>query len=177
MTSTSRMVSLVSVAALAAGLAGCAENSEPYGANNYPASSINPNPGGVAYAPGGPAYVAPQGVEYGRVTNVALVSNGTSASGNTGAGTVIGGVVGGVLGNQIGHGAGRAAATILGAVGGAAVGNSLENRNRQYATNGPVYRVWVQTDSGVTRTYDVASTGDLRPGDRVRIENGVIYLA
>ena len=27
------------------------------------------------------------------------------------------------------------------------------------------------------RTYDVNATGDLRPGDRVRIENGVIYLA
>jgi outer membrane lipoprotein SlyB len=182
MRSTTRFFSLASAAALTAGLAGCAYNSDPYGPNNYPVSSVNPNPGGVAYAPGAPTgsptYVAPQGVvEYGRVTNVALVSNGTSASGNTGAGTVIGGVVGGVLGNQIGHGAGRAAATILGAVGGAAVGNSLENRNRQYATNGPVYRVWVQTDSGATRTYDVASTGDLRPGDRVRIENGVIYLA
>jgi outer membrane lipoprotein SlyB len=178
MRTTTRLFSLVSAAALAAGLAGCADNSDPYGPNNYPVSSVNPNPGGVAYAPGAPTYAAPQGVvEYGRVTNVALVSNGTRASGSAGAGTVIGGVVGGVLGNQIGHGTGRAAATILGAVGGAAVGNSLENRNRQYATNGPVYRVWVQTDSGVTRTYDVASTGDLRPGDRVRIENGVIYLA
>jgi outer membrane lipoprotein SlyB len=170
MHSTIRKLSLASCVALAGGLAACAYNADPYGPNNYPVSSVNPNPGGVAYA-------APQGVEFGRITNVALVSNGASASGNAGAGTVLGGVVGGVLGNQIGHGAGRAAATILGAVGGAAVGNNLENRNRQYATNGPVYRVWVQTDSGATRTYDVASTGDLRPGDRVRIENGVIYLA
>jgi hypothetical protein len=35
----------------------------------------------------------------------------------------------------------------------------------------------VQTDQGQMRTYDVSTTGDLRPGDRVRIENGVIYLA
>ena len=46
-----------------------------------------------------------------------------------------------------------------------------------YATTGPVYRVTVQTDQGHMRTYDVSATGDLRPGDRVRIENGVIYLA
>jgi hypothetical protein len=37
--------------------------------------------------------------------------------------------------------------------------------------------VTVQTDQGQMRTYDVNATGDLRPGDRVRIENGVIYLA
>jgi hypothetical protein len=35
--------------------------------------------------------------------------------------------------------------------------------------------VTVQTDSGVVRTYDVSSPGELRAGDRVRIENGMIY--
>jgi hypothetical protein len=40
-----------------------------------------------------------------------------------------------------------------------------------------VYRVAVQTDSGAMRTYDVSATGDLQPGDRVRVENGVIYRA
>ena len=94
----------------------------------------------------------------------------------SGGGAAVGGIVGGVLGNQIGHGSGRAAATILGALGGAAVGNNIANSNRPYAnTAGPVYRVSVQTDSGQLRTYDVSATGDLRPGDRVRIENGVIY--
>jgi outer membrane lipoprotein SlyB len=113
-------------------------------------------------------------VEYGRVTNVALVSHGTRASGaNSAAGTIVGGVIGGALGNTIGGGAGRVAATILGAIGGAAVGNTLANRPyTNYA--GPVYRVWVATDSGVMRTYDVTAT-NLRPGDRVRIDNGAIY--
>lgn len=184
-----RIFSLGAALAVAAGLAACA-GPDPYGPNNYPVSSINPNPGGVAYAqpaptyaaPGttyvqpGNTYVAPAGVEWGRVTNVAMVSSGTRANGNTAAGTVIGGVVGGALGNQVGHGGGRAAATILGAVAGAAVGNNLANR-QEYATAGPVYRVWVQTDSGITRTFDVSSTGDLRPGDRVRIENGMIYVS
>jgi hypothetical protein len=55
--------------------------------------------------------------------------------------------------------------------------NNIANRNANpYNTAGPVYRVWVQTDSGVMRTYDVSTVGDLRPGDRVRIENGVIYM-
>jgi outer membrane lipoprotein SlyB len=32
----------------------------------------------------------------------------------------------------------------------------------------------VQTDAGVLRTYEVPAPGDLRIGDRVRVENGVI---
>jgi outer membrane lipoprotein SlyB len=214
-------------AALAASLAGCATNADPYGPNNYPVSDVNNNPAGTALvepsttttyvAPGNvtayvapgttTTYVAPNGttttyvapagttayvvpgtttvtpaqtyvvpsVEYGRVTNVAMVQPGTRASGaNAVAGTVIGGVVGGALGNTVGAGAGRAAATVLGAVAGAAVGNNLATRPyNNYA--GPVYRVWVATDSGVMRTYDVGAT-NLRPGDRVRIDNGVIYM-
>jgi hypothetical protein len=39
-----------------------------------------------------------------------------------------------------------------------------------------VYRVWIATDSGVMRTYDVGAYTTLRPGDRVRIDNGQIYL-
>jgi hypothetical protein len=37
------------------------------------------------------------------------------------------------------------------------------------------YRVTVQTDQGMMRTYEVPATGDLRVGDRVRVDNGVIY--
>jgi outer membrane lipoprotein SlyB len=137
-------------------------------------------PGTTVVAPAG-SYVVPGStvavptVEYGRVTNVALVSRGTRASGNTGAGAVIGGVAGGLLGNTVGGGVGRIAATIVGAVAGAAVGNSIENAPR-YNYAGPVYRVWIATDSGVMRTYDVGTYTDLHPGDRVRIDNGQIYL-
>jgi outer membrane lipoprotein SlyB len=120
-------------------------------------------------------YVVPS-IEYGRVTNVALVQPGTRASGaNAAVGTVAGGVVGGVLGNTIGAGAGRAVATVLGAVAGAAVGNNLATRSTYGNYAGPVYRVWVATDSGVMRTYDVGAT-NVRPGDRVRIDNGVMYM-
>ena len=139
----------------------------------YVAPNTYVAPGTTYVVPNSTAYVP--AVEYGRVTHVALVDRGTRASGNSAAGTVIGGVAGGVIGNQIGHGSGRAVATVLGAIGGAAIGNNLASR-QNYSYAGPVYRVWVTTDSGVVRTYDVGTTADLRPGDRVRIDNGVIYM-
>ena len=106
----------------------------------------------------------------GTVTNVKTVKKEGEASGG---GAVIGGVLGGVLGHQVGSGNGRTAATALGVVGGALLGNSIEAQN-----NGPrvyeSYRVSIQTDNGAFRAYDVPSPGDLRIGDRVRIDNGQI---
>lgn len=175
MNTSTRFLSLASATVLAAALTACG-TADPYRVNNnYPVSQPAPT-----YQSGGYQYQQVNVVEYGRVTNVSLISQGTttSGSGNTTAGTVIGAVAGGLLGNQIGGGSGRAAATILGAVGGGIVGNRIAaNQNPTYNTAGPVYRVSVQTDQGQMRTYDVSATGDLRPGDRVRIENGVIYLA
>jgi len=174
MNRTNRLLPLLGVATLSLGLTACG-TVDPYGHNNYPQAPLSQS------APyGAPVQQQAGYVEYGRVTNVALVSNGSNASsGNSTAGTLLGAVIGGALGNQVGSGGGRAAATILGAVGGAAVGNRVAGGNSApaYNTAGPVYRVWVQTDQGAQRTYDVSSTGDLRPGDRVRIENGVIYLS
>lgn len=167
-----RVLPRAAAVALVAVLAACAYP-DPYGPNNYPASPASPY--GTTTAPV-PAPAA--AVEYGRITNVALVSpGGTVATGNDPIGTVVGGIVGGLLGNQIGSGGGQGVATILGALGGAAAGSYMAGGNRVYNTGGPVYRVWVQTDSGVMRTFDVSATGNLRPGDRVRIENGMIYLA
>lgn len=176
----SRIVSMASAAALAAALTACSTADPFYGAQNFPEQQASPR---AAYSNGAApygTYPAQQAgyVEYGRITNVALISQG-ARPGNGAAGAALGAVAGGLLGNQIGHGTGRAAATILGVFGGAAVGNQIAGgNNRTYANNGgPVYRVSVQTDSGQLRTYDVSATGDLRPGDRVRIENGVIYLS
>jgi outer membrane lipoprotein SlyB len=170
MRSSTRLFSLASATAFAAALTACGSY-DPYGPNNYPVSQTAPTYG--TYPTQQAGYV-----EYGRVTSVSLVSQGTTSSGNSAAGTVLGAVVGGALGNQVGSGSGRAAATILGAVGGAVVGNRIAGGGSpSYNTAGPVYRISVQTDQGQMRTYDVSATGDLRPGDRVRIENGVIYLA
>ena len=175
MTASVRTLSLASAATLAMALTGCAV--DPYGYNtNYPVSQ---GPAGAVYQNGAYPNQPVNYVEYGRITNVARISPGHQSNANSAAGTVLGAVAGGLLGNQIGHGGGRAAATILGAVGGGALGNRIAGGGTPaYANNtGPVYRVSVQTDSGQLRTYDVSATGDLRPGDRVRIENGVIYLA
>lgn len=169
MNTSTRFLSVASATALAAALTACG-TPDPYGANNYPMSQPAPGATYGTYPNQQVGYV-----EYGRVTNVSLISQGTRA-GSSGAGTALGAVVGGLLGNQVGSGSGRAAATILGAVGGAVAGNRIA-QGSSYNTTGPVYRVSVQTDQGQMRTYDVSATGDLRPGDRVRIENGVIYLA
>jgi outer membrane lipoprotein SlyB len=112
-------------------------------------------------------------VEYGHVANIEVLRSETAGTGTSGGGAVAGGVIGGVVGNQFGRGNGRAAATALGIVGGALLGNTIEaqqNGPRAYET----YRVSVQTDRGGYRAFDVQSPGDLRIGDRVRIDNGQI---
>ena len=93
----------------------------------------------------------PQGnyIEYGRVSNVEVLRTQQPAS-TSGLGAVIG------------------------AVGGAVAGNAVEkNRNTQPVNES--YRVSVQLDNGGTRAYDVPSYGELRIGDRVKIENNQLY--
>ena len=160
-----RVPALVIGAVSMAMLAACANPTMP-GYSSYPATSS-------------PTVYSTQtaGVEYGRITNIEYMPVGTSAAaGPNVLGAVVGGVLGGVLGNQIGSGGGRAAATVLGAVGGAAVGQHLA-RNSSGALTQPGYRITMQSDQGAMRTYEVPATGDLRVGDRVRVENGVIYRA
>ena len=115
------------------------------------------------------------GMEYGRITNIEYMPVGTAAPRSTNIlGAVVGGLAGAALGSQIGSGSGRTAATILGGVAGAAVGNQIA-RNAQGVTTQAGYRITMQTDTGLIRTYEVPATGDLRVGDRVRVDNGVIY--
>src|SRR5512140_3538650 len=178
MNTTTRLLSIAGAATVAVALTACG-SVDPYGPNNYPTSSVSSYPTTSYPAPAGsynqPVYNQPVAVvEYGRVTDVRLVSGPAAPRGNHVAGTAIGAIIGGVLGNQIGGGSGRAAATVLGAVGGGIAGNSIANNSApRYASNQSVYRVSVQTDSGAMRTYDVSATGGLQAGDRVRIENGV----
>jgi len=156
----SRISLLAGCVVLAGSLVACA----PYrqAPASYPAASY---PGG-AY----PAR-APVSTEYGRVSHIDVLQ-GSQRGQATGAGAVIGAVVGGVLGNQVGKGSGRAAATAVGVVGGAVAGNAIEERNSGgYATG---YRITIRLDQGGQRAYDVNSVGDLRVGDRVRLDNGQI---
>lgn len=86
----------------------------------------------------------------------------------SGGGALAGGVVGAVVGRQFGSsGNGRTMGTVVGAVGGALIGNEIEKQ--QSGTAGR-YRVQVQMNNGNVRTFNYADIGDLRVGDRVRVE-------
>lgn len=162
---TSRFALTASSVAAAVVLAACGSTVPLYG----PGSSS----GYPATAPAPATSTAPASLEYGRVTNMEYFQGGTASSGINVPGALIGAVAGAALGNQVGSGGGRAAATVLGGAAGAAVGSQVGKPST--ATTSPIYRVSIQTDQGVMRVYDVPSTGDLRVGDRVRVENGVIY--
>jgi outer membrane lipoprotein SlyB len=113
--------------------------------------------------------------EYGRIVNIEYLPVGTMAPHNASIlGAVVGGIAGAGVGSLIGAGAGRTAATVLGGVAGAAVGSQIA-RNQQGMTTAAGYRITMQSDRGVIRTYEVPATGDLHVGDRVRVDNGVIY--
>lgn len=154
------------VLAVAASLAACAapRNAPPSYPSSYPAGSY----GGSA-----PVYPAPTaGTEYGRVAHIETLY-GPQRGQTSGGGAVLGAVVGGVLGNQVGKGSGRAAATAVGVLGGAVAGNAIEGRQSGGETV-QGYRLHVQLDQGGVRIYDVPSPGDLRVGDRVRLQGGQI---
>ena len=96
----------------------------------------------------------------------------TTPAQGSGVGAVGGAVVGGVLGHQVGGGRGRDLATVLGAVGGAFAGNHIEGQVK--ATHS--YEVVVRLDDGSTRTLHQSEQSGVRPGDRVKIVNGVARL-
>ena len=163
---TSRFALIASGVAAAAMLAACGSTVPLYGpgsTSGYPATAPAP----------APAHGTAASLEYGRVTNMEFFQGGTASSGINVPGALIGAVAGAALGNQVGSGGGRAAATVLGGAAGAAVGSQVGKPST--ATTSPIYRVSIQTDQGAMRVYDVPTTGDLRVGDRVRVENGVIY--
>ena len=157
MLQTARFISVASSVVALASLMACAPMNSPGPVSTYPA----PNTQG--------AYV-----EYGRVSNVEVVRLQQPSTG-PGIGAVIGGVAGAVVGNQVGTGGARTAATVIGAVGGAVAGNAIERSRTANTSAGESYRVSVQMDNGTMRSYDTTSYGELRIGDRVRIENGQLF--
>lgn len=162
---TSRFFTITSAVVLVAGLAACAAPMSQQPVATYPQQT-------QTYPT-----QAPQGnyVEYGRVNNVEVIRTQEQAR-TGGLGAVLGGVAGAVVGRQIGNGSGRDIATVAGAVGGAVAGNAIEkNRNAANAPVNQTYRVSVQMDNGTSRAYDVPSFGELRIGDRVKIENNQLF--
>jgi len=88
----------------------------------------------------------------------------------SGLGAAAGGVLGAVLGHQTGSGHGRDAMTVLGAIGGAVAGNQIE-KNVKKAVN---YQITIRFDDGSTRLITQPTAPAWRPGDRIRLVNGII---
>jgi len=107
---------------------------------------------------------------YGVVQSIDLVRQ-DSGNNEIGLGTLAGAVVGGVVGNQVGAGRGNTAATVAGAVGGGYVGHQLEKRNRQQSD---AYKFTIRMSDGSHQSFTQESNADLRVGDRVQIDNGVM---
>lgn len=132
------------------------------------AAPQTPQVSNSGYQYGSPAYPS----YYGVVDSIQLIA-GNNNSGGPGVGAVVGGVVGGILGNQVGAGSGKSLATVAGVVGGAVVGNQIEQHNRAQASDS--YQITVRLNSGGYQSFQQDAIGDMRPGSRVRIENGRVY--
>lgn len=167
-----RIASTTAAVLLASALVACAPMSPQ---NSYPSASYpqGTNPTGV-YPAG--SYPVPNQqsayVEYGRVSNVEVLQSQGQAQ-CSGVGAIIGGIAGAVVGSQIGGGSGRSAATVVGGLGGAVAGNAIEKNRSGNVTE--TFRISVQMDNGGYRSYDLPASGQLRTGDRVRIENGQLF--
>jgi outer membrane lipoprotein SlyB len=104
----------------------------------------------------------------GAVLSIQETQRTSTASGVVG--TVGGAVVGGALGSLIGGGTGRTIATTVGAVGGAMAGSAIADK---HATE-TVWVVSIRFDDGIDRAVTVSQRPNYRPGDRVRVDNGVV---
>ena len=107
---------------------------------------------------------------YGVVQSIELVRQENVGNNEIGLGTLAGAVVGGVVGNQVGGGRGNTAATVIGAAGGAYAGHQLEKQNRQQPAD--AYQITIRMSDGSYQTLMQGTSGDLRVGDRVQIDNG-----
>ncbi len=110
-------------------------------------------------------------VSYGVVRSIEAA--GTASDQPHGAGAVVGGVIGAVVGRQFADSnSGKNVGTVAGAVGGALIGNEVEKNVRRDQQS---VRVNVQLDQGGVRSFEFKSVGELRVGDRVRIEGNQLY--
>ncbi len=95
----------------------------------------------------------------------------TTKGESSGLGVVGGAVVGGLLGNQVGAGNGKNVATAVGAVGGAVAGNQIEKSVNSTKS----YDITVRYEDGSSGVIHADNGSTWRPGDRVRVVDGVIH--
>ncbi|HEY1089550.1 MAG TPA: glycine zipper 2TM domain-containing protein [Burkholderiaceae bacterium] len=88
----------------------------------------------------------------------------------SGVGVVGGAVLGGLLGNQIGGGTGKKIATVGGAVAGGYAGNAIEKNAKKYQ----VWVVHLVNKDGSQRVHEQGANPNLKVGDQVALENGLL---
>jgi len=93
-----------------------------------------------------------------------------TSTGASVVGAVGGAVVGAFLGGQIGGGLGQTIAATAGGIGGSMAGSAVASRAG--AVN--VWIVNIRFEDGIDRTVRVKDAPIYRPGQRVRVESGVI---
>ena len=139
-------------------LSACATQQQQQQPMNAPVYSPSRNTAGAAMG-------------YGVVRSIESI--GTTNDQARGGGAVVGGIVGAVIGRQFADSNhGKNVGTVAGAVGGALIGNEIEKNARRDQQG---VRVNVQLDQGGVRAFDFQSIGELRVGDRVRIEGSQLY--
>jgi outer membrane lipoprotein SlyB len=156
-----RWIKFAAISAVVALAAGCAHR--PYDVAGQEQEPLYlPSRGGGQVDAQGP---------YGVVSAIRHVE--TRSAGASGVGAAIGAVAGALIGREFGFSSdGRATGVVLGTMGGAIIGNEIE-KDQNGRRRG--VRVSVQLDGGGTRSFDFGSAGDLRVGDRVRIDGRQLY--
>ena len=156
------------IAAATLGLAGCSSPS-PSSTADYP---LGQYPAQSQY-PASPDYRTAQ---YGYVESVEVVAGDSGPKSGIGVGAIGGAIAGGVLGSQVGSGTGRAAATVGGAVAGGVIGHQVE-KHIDRRNDGTLYRFRVRMDDGSYQTFTQEMHDNIRPGDRVRIDNNRVWAS
>jgi outer membrane lipoprotein SlyB len=100
-----------------------------------------------------------------RMATVDSVRKVTIEGSQSGVGAAAGGVIGGIAGSGVGQNRGAAIAGVIGAVGGGVLGNMAEGK----ATSKDALEVTVRLDNGEMRAIVQEADLDLKPGDRVRL--------
>lgn len=140
---------MVSAAALALVVAGCADMPQLGGGPKY---------GDTA------GTVASQADRNGTITALEIIQ--VDENYKLGIGTAVGAVAGGLLGSQIGEGRGSTVGAVLGAAAGAAAGTVVESKMKKQDAQ----RVSVKMSTGGTVTIVQPVDGRLKSGMAVRVE-------
>ncbi len=137
------------------------------GVKPKPKPVVKSEPAHATVPPPPPVVVAAICRECAVIEEVREVEKAGQASG---AGAVGGAVVGGVIGHQMGGGRGRDVATVLGVIGGGLAGNQIEKNAKKTVE----YQIVVRYEDGTKGLFTQATPPSWRPGDKVKVINGVI---